>query len=159
MTKRLWTLLIALPVLGLFYVLGFTDWMKPVPIEIQTSVRTILPKKAYSTAEHEFAGVYPVIFNLDGSYSLTEIWVEEATPAAGQTPRVLWHLQSKKGSHPVKTLLFGRDLENMDPAPGSPNPSFALQPDKPYRVVMKAGRRKGEATFSTRAIADLRPNF
>ena len=159
MTTRLWTLLISLPILIVTYVVVFTDWIKPVPIEIQPSVRTILPKKAYSTAQNEFAGVYPVIFNFDASYKLTEIWVEEAAPAPGQTPLVLWHLKSKSGSHPVKTILFGRDLEEMDPAPGSPNPAFALQPDKPYKVIAKSGRRKGEATFSTRAIADLRPNF
>lgn len=159
MTTRTWSLLIALPVLGLIYVLGFTDWLKPTPIEIIPSVRAILPKKAYGTAEHEFAGVYPVIFNLDAKYELTEIRVENPDTGDGKQPQVLWHLRSNKGSAPVKAILYGRDLEQMDPVPGSPNPPLALIAGKPYKVYVRAGRRTGEASFSTRDMADLRPNF
>lgn len=159
MNKRLWVLLLAVPILGLIYLTQFTDWLKPAPIEVIPSVRAILPRKAYGTAEKEFAGVYPVIFNFDAQYTLTSIRVEEATPAEGQPPKILWHLRSRKGSNPVKAVLYGRDLENMDPVPGSPNPPATLQSGKPYRMIVEAGRRRGETTFSTREMADLRPNF
>lgn len=159
MNARLVGLLAALPILGAIYIAVFTDWLKPAPIEVVPSIRAILPKKAYGTVEKEFAGVYPVIFSFDVEYSLTSVRVEEATPADGAKPQVLWELRSRKGSKPVKAMLYGRDLDNMDPVPGTPNPPHALQAGKQYRLLVEAGRRKGSTLFSTRDMADLRPNY
>jgi len=159
MNQRLWILIAAVPILGIIYITGFTDWLNPAPIEVIPSVRAILPKKAYGTAEREFAGVYPVIFTFDAHYKLTEIWVEESGNTNAASPKIVWHLKSKKGSNPVKAVLYGRDLDDMDPAPGSASPPPALRGGVPYKLVIRAGRRRGEATFSTREMADLRPNF
>ncbi len=144
--KLLWLFLGLIP----FYVIFFTDWLSPTPIEIIPSVRAtriITRSRNADPAATSTNGVCPVVFSLDTRYRLSSVLVTEETTNGR---RILWHLKGGLArSFPSKIIVYGMSVPWMKPAPGSRDPE-PLQAGVKYRLQLKAGRRTGEVTFSTR---------
>ncbi|MCX8107834.1 MAG: hypothetical protein N3G20_03425, partial [Verrucomicrobiae bacterium] len=63
-----------------------------------------------------------------------------------KNPRPVWHLVSKSGSPPLKGLAYGQPIRGMksvlDKVGAEP-----LQPGITYRLLIRAGRARGELDF------------
>ncbi len=146
--KLLWLFLGLIPL----YVFFFTDWLSPTPIGIIPSVRAtriITQSRSAGLASTATNGVCPVVFSLDARYRLSSVLVTEET-AKGR--RILWHLKGGwVRSFPSKFIVYGMSVPWMKPAPGRSGPE-PLQAGVKYRLQLRAGRRTGEVTFSTRDL-------
>jgi len=238
MKGKTWTLLAAALVLGTCYVLFYTEWLNPDPIQIQAQVRDIAPRQMFRDREANpadlrkerearaaqarraadepapgaeaakdpakgpakpplkspaketgpndpnersrdaaraahmkaiveernkarlaeanagrFDGLYPVVFALDGAYSLTQVRVVEVTPSVpGKAPKIVWQLDSTSNSVPTKALLYGRIPRGMK-LKDERSKAEKLQPGIEYRLEVKAGRYKGSTTFKAKESA------
>ena len=148
--KSLWLFLGLIPL----YMIFFTDWLSPPAIEIVSSVRATLVStrsKRTGLAPMPTNGVCPVVFSLDGRYRLSSVLVTEET---SNGRRILWHLKGGWArSFPSKVIVYGTPVPWMKPAAGSRG-AESLKAGVKYRLQVKAGWRKGEATFSTRELPE-----
>lgn len=135
--------LIAVAVLlGAIYLYSFTDWLRPRRIQIIAQTRPFRP--AASTSR-----VYPVSFVLDGLYQLTSVKV--VLLSAYETNRFtvpLWDLVNYTNAPPTEGFLYGSHIAGMKPR----QTNFTqqpLQPDTVYRLLVQAGRAKGQVDFHT----------
>jgi hypothetical protein len=145
-----WFLAGALALSALAYTAFFTDWFAPAPIEIAHSVRPAVQPPRFSRRQKpEQAvladapnGVAHVTFSLDGSYALTSIKVVAET--AGN--KLMWSVGGK--SRPLKSLLYGREPEQMILADGLSG-AQPLEAGTRYRLEIASGRRRGTNWFQT----------
>ena len=127
------------------YAVCFTDWFKPKVIRIEHSSRSLrsvrLPN---SNGKAELGNV---TFALNRAYRLTSVKVvplQEYLTNKYVTP--VWEEASKAGSTPTDGFAFGLDIPGMT----NTRPYLtteALQPGIEYRLLVCAGRAKGERDF------------
>lgn len=166
MNRRLGTLGALTALLAVTYVIVFTDWLSPVPIEIASQIRPIIqpprfgrrPRSPESTPPTTPSqptsngkltdppnGAAHVTFSLDASYSLTALKVIRLE-TEGQPRRVVWELKGR--TPPIRALIYGNDPGGLKPLQPSQR-AEPLQAGIPYQLEVTAGRRKGTNSFQT----------
>jgi hypothetical protein len=141
MTKKSWILVFCTLVLAVVYVCFFTDWFKPVTIQISHTARPVPSRSSRGVM------TMAVAFGLDRDYGLTEIKVVPlAEWQTNHSVLPLWHLVSSTKSAPIKFFLYGQNVDGMKPAmPGAqPKP---LETDVVYRLFVSVGSVKGQHDF------------
>ena len=165
--------------LGLVYVVAFTDWLRAEPIRIQAQFRELprdqawrlqrnkaVKDKASAAASSvdkprrgdpvfgagpDFEGQYPVVFALDGEYPLTFIRVIEAGPT-NHAPRIAWQANTASNSVPTRAVIYGHVPRGMK-LKDEREPATKLEPGVLYRLELKAGRHSGNITFQAKEVA------
>ncbi len=128
--------------LGAIYLYSFTDWLQARRIQIIAQTRPFRP--AVSTAR-----VYPVSFVLDGLYRLTSVKVVPLS--AFETNKFtlpLWDLVVDTNAAPTEGFLYGALIPGMKPRQTNSVPQ-PLEPNTIYRLVVQAGRTRGQVDFHT----------
>ena len=145
MTNKARFLFILAVVLGGAYAYWFTAWINVPKIEIIKSDRPGRRGRDNST-------VMPIAFAFDGRYALTSVKVyrvngEKLDPKA----KPLWQLVGKPRSEVIKGFIYGYPIRGMQAAAnsGAPDP---LEPDVPYRLLVEAGRARGQIDFTAKAL-------
>jgi hypothetical protein len=146
MSKNTVTLLVAAVLLAAVYAYYFTDWITPPIIQISPQIRPMRMARGS-------AGVYPVTFTLDGQYKLTSVKVVPiGALATNKNALPIWHLIPGTNSMPTKGFMYGMRIPGMVPALTNARPQ-RLVPGIKYRLLIESGRAKGQADFSTGAVA------
>lgn len=161
--RRLWTLAALALFLSGAYVVTFTDWLAPQPIEIASQIRPVIqpprfgrrsPKGTAQTpekpAEAEPGGVARVTFSLDGRYRLTSVRVFVLN-TQGEPAKKVWDLTGK--SRELNSLMYGMNPAGMSPAEGAEASAAPLEAGLGYLLEIRAGRRTGTHRFKTAAMA------
>ena len=127
------------------YAYYLTDWFVRPRIRIICQNR-IMPFRRRN------ARVYPVSCTLDESYRLTSVEVFPVSVlATSRHPLPLWRLVAKTRSAPTQGFFYGTRIRGMHP----PTPRARPQPLKPgttYRLLVQAGRAKGQVDFRPRRM-------
>ena len=165
--RRAWTLAVLAAFLAGAYVVVFTDWTSPQPIEIASQIRpviqpprfgrrgsrppdTMAEKPADRAAEPEASsGVARVTFSLDDRYRLTSVRVH-ALDAQGEPAKKVWDLTGK--SRQLNSLMYGMNPAGMSPTEGSDGTAAPLEAGVTYQLEIRAGRRTGTHRFRTAAV-------
>jgi hypothetical protein len=142
MTKQTWTLLVLVVVLGVLYVVRFTDLGSKPRIQINVTVRPFMPNAGPDD-------VLPMVFGLDKDWPLTALKVTPVAELTNAKPQAVWQLTAKNASEPTRGFLFGENLPGMQPVAGVP--AGKLLPGVAYRLELQSGRSKGEADFIPQA--------
>ena len=163
---RTWKLTALALLLSGAYVVAFTDWLAPQPIEIASQIRPVIqpprfgrrgPKPPEQAAEKppevEPTGVARVTLSLDGRYRLTSIRVF-ALNSQGEPAKKVWDLTGK--SRELNSLMYGMNPAGMNPAEGT-GPAEPLEANVSYLLEIRAGRRTGSHRFKTAAVAPPEP--
>lgn len=124
------------------YVCFFTDWFKPKTIHIEHNVRPMGGRGPRP--------VYVVSFALDREYKLTSVKVVAANDATNAAGFALWHVATDAKSPTTKGFIYGGDIPGLKPFVSGSQPA-PLEPNIVYRLVVEAGRIKGEHDFSIAA--------
>ena len=127
-----------------FYVVVYTDLLRPPPIEVVADdLRVLRPDETYP---------FPlVVFGLDDRVRLDAVRVTKLDPAGGDE-RVVWDLVGDPRSIALDTFVYGATLSGLSPRPNPENntPVFErLTPSCTYRLDLRSGRRRGSVTFET----------
>jgi hypothetical protein len=150
MTNKTWFLIAVAIVLGGIYAFSFTDWINVPAIQIIKSDRPLRNPRFQLP-------VHPIAFTFDGRYALTSLQIFEANAlATNKHAKPIWHLvaKSRSRSEPVKGFVYGLPIRGMRPAVTNA-PLVLLEPEVPYRLVVQAGRARGQLNFkATAAGAD-----
>ncbi len=140
-------LIVTAVLLAGIYVYFFTDWINRPHIQILAQTRPIQPTR-------QNARTYPVNFTLDGDYSLTSVKV--VLMSAYETNRYaspLWYLVAYTNAQPTHGFRYGGRIPGMRPKLTN-SPTLSLQPNTVYRLLVEAGRARGQIDFHTSAAAD-----
>jgi len=147
MTRKGIQLSVVAGVLGVIYVIFFTDLFRTQTIQIFPVIR---PNRASTIPRGDEIDVYPVAFKLDGKYRLTSVKVVAADEFATNKYAVpLWHLIADKTSSPMDNLVYGGMIRGMKPKEPRARPE-PLLPNVPYLLMLEAGSLKGQTNFFTR---------
>src|ERR1044072_8203682 len=132
------TVLIILAILlASLYVYFFTDWINHPRIQIIAQIRPIQPRGLA-------AKVYPVSFLLDGRYKLTSVKVVSlGALATNRFAPPLWHMVAYTNVPSAEGFLYGQRIPGMRPWMTNSRPQ-QLEPSTPYRLLVEAGRAKGQ---------------
>lgn len=153
MSKKNWLQVGLVAVLAAVYVYYFTDWFKPKTIEIFHTCR-VNRMAMHQRRQDAGPATVPVLFGLNTHYRLTELKVYRLD--AWQTNHSVlpvWHLVTSSNSLPVKEFYYSQYIRGMQPAiPGEHAQS--LEPDVTYRLILVAGKFRGEHDFATK-LADV----
>jgi hypothetical protein len=181
MSARGWSLLGFFALLLIGYALFFTEWVRPVPIEVASQVRFTLERPRFGrpakppTAGGQ-AGQGNRVVKVDATQSAAlpdKEAVDPTPPGVGHVTFSLdaWYrltrirvedipadgsepkvLWNVKGkSQPVNSLLYGIVPPGLSPILAELT-AEPLQPGVPYRIVLEAGRRRGTNSFMTVAL-------
>ncbi|MHB8522559.1 MAG: hypothetical protein ACYDH9_17620 [Limisphaerales bacterium] len=127
------------------YVYWFTDWFTTPRIQIIVQNR-IMPTSRNNPS------VYPVSFTLDDRYKLRMVKVISVSAlATNKHPLPLWYLVSKTNSAPTPGFLYGWPIRGMKAALPNTRPQ-PLEPNTTYRLLVEAGRAKGQVDFRPRPV-------
>lgn len=143
MTKNAVSMVCVALVLAGIYIYYFTDWINPPVIQIISQSRPIVPNRGSRNK------VYPVSFKLDAKYRLTSIKVIPLDIyKTNHFGLPVWHLNSVSNSAPIHGFIYGMNIQGMKPAKSNTQPE-RLKPDTSYKVLIEAGRARGEDVFRT----------
>lgn len=134
MNKRAAILIFATLLLAIFYVYKFTDWFQE--------------KKIHILSRTKKDGIF---FGLeDKEYPLTQIKVVRVDEiATNKYAHAMWHLVAESNSAPVTDFVYGLPIPGMKPAV-TQTVAEPLLPNVPYRILVEAGKLKGEKDFQVR---------
>lgn len=150
MSRKEWTLVALVLVLGGLWVVFFSGWFGPKVIHIEHSVRSA--REAWGPGGRRTdpignSALGHVSFSLHRNYQLTLVQVVAVSEVqTNPHPHALWHLVAKKGSQPVDSLAYGLPVAGMTPYFASIEPE-PLQPGVTYRLLVEAGSWKGFRDF------------
>ena len=129
------------------YVYFFSDWFHTPRIQIIPAVR---PARG-GVANQQ---VYPISFTLDGKYNLTGVKVVEAEAyRTNKYALPMWDLVPATNVVSSQGFVYGSASPGMKPS----QPRSGAQPLKPnvvYRLLLQAGRARGEVDFKSPAVPD-----
>lgn len=146
MTKRSLILIGVAVLLGIVYLVAFSDLFSTPKIEIIAQTRGM---RGVRTAPGEIP-VDPVTFAFDKKYTFTSIRVVAVEDEQkNKYPHELWHLISDSNSVPTKVLVYGVPPKGMKPKVPRARPE-PLEPDVAYHIYVEAGKAKGVKKFATR---------
>jgi len=157
MSKKEIGLILTALILGGVYVYKFTGTFNKPMIKIWVEAR---PGSNPNSRHHrksdlavEPSSVGPVSFTLDDRYELTSIKVVmDNEYQTNKYAHALWHLIAESNSVPTKGIIYGMKIKGMQPDIAKARPD-SLQPNTTYRLLVDAGKFKGETTFKTREAA------
>ena len=131
-------------ILGAIYAYRFTDWFGEKKIQIKYKVVA-----GRGTAKS--SGINPIAFYLiDQEYRLTSIKVVSVEDAAtNKFPRAYWHVVSDSNSVPVVGFQYGETPAGMKPKIAG-LVAEPLAANGNYRILVEAGKFKGEKDFQAR---------
>ena len=136
----------ALLVVGI-YACFLRDWFRPSPIEIVHRVAVGPPVRGAERTNQNLI-VTQLVFGLNRKCKLTEI---EVVPVAALKsdihPSPVWHLVSDSNSIPVQLFAYGDHMRGLRPYVKKSRPQ-PLESNVTYRLILKAGREKGEHDFT-----------
>lgn len=141
MTKRtIFSVFLLLCFIGAY--LYMNDFFRSPTIQITPSIRP-------GQTSRLNPDVYPVSFMLDGKYRLTSLKVITVADAkTNKYPRPIWHMISDSAAPPTKIIIYGSPIKGMKPSVPKARPE-PLQADVPYRLILEAGKQRGEVDFKT----------
>ncbi len=143
MTKKSVIMLLVAIGLAATYICYFTDWIRPPIIQIYAQVRP------YTLGPRSARDFQTVIFTLDGKYQLTSVKVIPASAlATNRNPVPLWYLVRTTNTVPVHGFAYGARIRGLQPAVPGSRPQ-ALEPGVDYRLLVAAGRARGQIDFKT----------
>ena len=155
MSRKEWTLIALVLVLGAVWAVYFSGWFAPHVIRVEHSVRAV--RDAYAGGRRIAAGATQslgnVTFALQKQFKLTSLkLVIAADSRTNSSPHALWHLLAGSGSQPVEGFAYGLPVRGMTSFfPGrEPEP---VEPGVEYRLLIEAGSWKGEHDFSMPATS------
>jgi hypothetical protein len=135
-----------LVVLVIYYYL-YRDSFISKPITIKVTMRPKIGRRRPQTANGN--GDDMVVFNLGDDYKLTSV---EVTPldelATNKYAHAVWELRSDSNSVPTSAFAYGERIHGMHPAVKGIT-ADPLAPSTSYRILVKAGSKKGEHDFKT----------
>jgi hypothetical protein len=139
------TILLAIAAL---YLYQYKDAIVGRPIQISHTMRLRLAmaRRMPSKLSH-YAPIIPT-FTLGQEYRLTSVKVirlDEFKAKGYAHP--LWELVSDSKSYPTSVFLYGRGIPGMHPKVADLDPE-PLETNVPYRLLLTAGRLKGEHDFT-----------
>jgi hypothetical protein len=144
--RALILLLLGLVVVIVLVNLRGTDWRGGRSIQIG---HRALPAAAPGAVE-------PLVFLLDRQWELTAVTVfRESELRTNKYPLGVWELVADKASAPLTHLHYGAEIPGMKaryPGVGAEK----LSPGTAYRIVLQAGKVRGERTFELPAVAPRR---
>ncbi len=141
MTKKNLFLILAAAVLGVVYVIYFTDWLRPKTVQIFHTYRNLRPR-----VQRE--GVLSALnFGVSRQLRLTDLRVVPLEAwQTNQHALPVWHLVSDSNSVPVKQFFYGQFIGGMKPAVKGAR-SQSLQTNVTYRLIITAGNVTGQHDF------------
>jgi hypothetical protein len=140
-SKQSLLILVAILLAGI-YVYYFTDWFNRPHIQILAQTRPVQPR-------NRAARVFPVSFLLDGHYRLTSVKVVPAAAyATNRLTRPLWDLVAYSNASPTAGFVYGQRIPGMRPRMTNSPPQL-LEPNTAYRLLVEAGRARGQIEFHT----------
>lgn len=146
MTKKTVILISTAVLLGASYFYFFSDRFNQASIQIIPQIRPSRPMKSLVPD----VSVYPVSFTFDKEYRFTSVKVVTVAEAKNtKFPIPVWHLISDSNSVPLRGLQYGVAPRGMKPATPNLRPE-PLLPKVAYRLLVQAGKLKGEIDFKTR---------
>jgi len=150
MSKKEWTLITLVLVLGGVWVVFFSGWFGPKVIRIEHSVRSARESWGPEGRRVPAPGkqdVGNVSFTLHKNYRLTSVKVVPAADIrTNKYAHAAWHLVAKNGSQPVDSLAYGLPVAGMTAYSAGVQPE-PLVPGVEYRLLVEAGSWKGERDF------------
>jgi len=155
MTKKEITLVVFTVILAGVYLCCFTDWLKEKHINIEHTVRpnVVVPGRRGNPVN---PSPYVISFSLGREYKLTSVMV---VPAAEfhANPQVhpLWHLVGDAKSAPTRFVVYGMPIAGMKPLVTGTE-AEPLTPGVEYRLLVAAGRTRGEHAFKIAGTAGSR---
>jgi hypothetical protein len=147
MTRKQWMLIVAAVVLAGFSLYLNRDWFASENIHIyhrSSPQRSFFRRKRLDDPQTN-----PVIFGFDRTLKLTRIKVIPV--CALETNKYalpIWHLVSESNSVAMKDFAYGAHIAGMHPAVKGAIPD-PLEPGVKYRLLIEAGKTKGEHDFVT----------
>ncbi len=138
-------MLILLLGLAAVYAFYFTGWFKPKIIQISHTSR-VFDRRVSDRARLD-PPMTPITFSVEPPCRITELKVVPlAAWQTNQNTLPLWHLIATSNSAPIKIFIYGQRLRGLKPAiPGTE--ARLLQPGVTYRLLLTAGRAKGQHDF------------
>lgn len=130
--------------LATVYMIFFTEWFRPQTVHIYHTSR---PGAKAMKSRRDLP--VPITFGFGQRYRFTEI--EVVSPAALETNKnalPLWHLVSASNSVPTASFNYGQQVHGMQPSIKGIR-ALPLEPDTTYRLIVSAGKIKGEHDFKT----------
>jgi hypothetical protein len=149
MSKKEYFLVAFVVVLFGIYVHYFTDWFTSKPIRIEHSIRpnVFLSSNRRGEAASSSQTAFVVSFVLDREYKLSSLKVVAVSEVAtNPVARPLWQLIADAKPTPTRAIAYGERVAGMKPAAAGALPE-PLQPNVDYRLLVEAGRRKGQCDF------------
>jgi len=149
MTKKEIVLVMFTVIFAGVYISCFTDWTKEKHIRVEHTFRpnVLLPSRSGAAGQTIKPAAYTLTFSLEREYKLTSVKV---VPAAEyqSNPNVLplWHLVGAAKSEPTRFIVYGLPLPGMKPMIAHVD-AKPLAPGVEYRLIVEAGRTKGEHDF------------
>jgi hypothetical protein len=144
MNKKQWVMGLLAITLAIVYVIFFTDWFRTQTLHIYHTSRPS-PKAMRKHADLPV----PITFGFSQKARLTEVEVFQLE--ALQTNKnvlPLWHLVSDSNSVPIASFYYGQNIHGMKPSIKGVR-AQPLAPDTTYRMLVSAGKIKGEHDFKT----------
>src|SRR5215468_10268916 len=145
MTRKKKLLVGAMLVVGL-YAYVYRDWFGGTEMQIYHRLSGGRPIGRPARTNQIPTGA-SVVFGFDRKYELTDlkvVAVSELKTNASAPP--LWHLVSDSNSVPVSGFLYGERIRGMRPSVKRARPE-PLQSNVTYRLIVGAGRQKGQHDF------------
>jgi len=149
MTPKAKLLLACAAVLGIVYVVFFSDLFRKQTMQI---IPTFRPGRASAIPRpRDSAPVYPISFRFNRSYRFTSIKVVNAAEyATNKNAQPAWHMISDSNSAPQNVIVYGLPrIQGMRPAVARSKPQ-PLEAGVEYLLLVEAGRVKGRTNFVAR---------
>ena len=131
MNKKSWILIAVAIVLGVVYLIHFTNWFKPKAILISHDAR-------FGRINFSFGTAYPLTYIKVVSVSAYE---------SNKYALPIWELKSESNSVPIKIFSYGQRIRGMQPVVSNARPE-PLQPGVAYRLFIESGSHKAEHDFT-----------
>jgi hypothetical protein len=147
MTRKKWTLIALVVVLGGFSLYLNQDWFAKDVIQITHRSR---PARAglFRRKSADDSLVNPVLLGFDRKLKLTSVKVIPLSDIqTNKYPHPIWHLISDSNSVPTKAFYYGDRINGMRPEVKGAT-AEPLEPGVPYRLFIEAGAFKAEHDFT-----------
>jgi len=149
MTSKAKVLLACAAILGIIYIVFFTDLFRKQTMQI---IPTFRPGRASAIPRpRDWAPVYPISFRFNKYYRFNNIKVVNAAEFATNKNAVpAWHMVSDSNSAPQNVIVYGLPkIPGMRPAVPRSKPQ-PLEAGVEYLLLVEAGRIKARTNFVAR---------